>query len=357
MPNKNDHDFEPVYSKRTDAKPHFKRKTNKKKHTLMWVIFGIVLVFVTGGLIWGYGAYKSAQKTFDQTYDSTNIAKSRNVSSVIKSGRPISLLLLGTDTGAIGRHDTGRTDTIIVATLNKDSEKINLTSIPRDTQVTVPDDTIPYEKINAAYTIGGPGTAVKTVQNLLDVPIDFYVIINMGGLERMVNAVGGIEVVSPLTFTYGHASVIKGQKTHLNGKEALDYARMRYDDPKGDYGRQARQRQIIKKLVMKGLNISSIPRYQAILASLKNNMKTDMTFDDMIAIRAKYGDATHHIESQTLQGDDAMIDGISYQVASQEEIVKVSNSIRNALGLENSTKLTATDSDSSQGSDYQPQSY
>lgn len=359
--NNNNKEFEPVYSRRADKKPHYKQKNHRRRRIIGWSIFFVLLIALGGGLVWGYGAYNSAKNTFQKTYDSTNVAKARNVSSVIQKGKPLSILLLGTDTGALGRHDTGRTDTMIVASVNPKKKTIHLTSIARDTKVVVPGDTQPYEKINAAYTIGGAGTAVKTVQNLLDVPVDFYAIINMGGLERMVNAVGGVDVKPPLTFQYGSANVVKGKKIHLNGKEALDYSRMRDDDPLGDYGRQARQRQIIKKLVMKGLNITSLPRYKSILSSLSGNMKTDMTFDDMIAIRAKYGDATHHIKSQTLQGENAMIDGLSYQVVPQKELLRVSNDIRASLGLSKSTKLqnsqTSTDSDQGNQGTTQTSSY
>lgn len=73
----------------------------------------------------------------------------------------------------------------------------------------------------------------------------------MGGLEKMVNAVGGVTVNPTLTFKYGAADVTKGKKVTLNGKQALDYSRMREEDPLGDYGRQKRQRQIIQKLVIK----------------------------------------------------------------------------------------------------------
>ncbi|AQW21779.1 LytR family transcriptional regulator [Lentilactobacillus curieae] len=342
-----DKNFDHVYSRRSDEKPHYRKSGKRKK--IGWTIFIIVLLIVGGGLVWGYGAYKNAKKTFKQTYDTASIQKSRNVSSVINKGKPLSILLLGTDTGALGRHDTGRTDTIIVATVNPKKETIHLTSIARDTRVQIPGDTVPYEKINAAYTIGGAGTTIKTVQQLLDIPIDFYAIVNMGGLEKMVNAVGGVDVKPTLTFKYGHANVKKGVKIHLNGKQALDYARMREEDPLGDYGRQVRQRQIIKDMVMKGLKITSLPRYKQILTSLKGNLKTDMSFDDMIAVRAKYGDATHHIKSQTLQGVGAMIDGISYQDVPQDELLRVSNDIRGSLGLGKSKKLSSTQSSTDTG--------
>ncbi|MCH5462255.1 LytR family transcriptional regulator [Lactobacillus sp. LC28-10] len=329
---------------------HFKRR--KKHRGLLWSILIVVLIIITGGVAYGYHAYNEAKKTFDSTFQAGQTNKLRNVDDVIKQGKPFSILLMGTDTGALGRNDVGRTDTMIVATINPKKETAYLTSIPRDTRVQVKGDSQPYEKINAAYTIGGPATAVSTIENLLDVPIDFYAIVNMGGLEKMVDAVGGVDVVPPMTFHYGNANVVKGQKIHLNGKQALDYSRMREEDPLGDYGRQKRQRQVLQKLVVKGVGITSIPRYKQILTSLNGNMKTDMTFNDMLAIRTKYGDASHHIKSQTLQGQDAMIDGISYQVAPLSELQKVSKNIRYTLGLSESTKLTSSSTGTGDDSNY-----
>lgn len=334
-------DFEQVYDRRADRNSHFKAPQIHPHRPLMWVIVAVLLVFLSAGLAYGYQAWSSAKKTFNQTYESSNISKSRNVSSVLKKNKPFSILMLGTDTGALGRSDVGRTDTMMVATINPSTETAYLTSIPRDTRVTVGSGAnASIQKINAAYTIGGPSTAVKTVENLLDVPIDFYAIINMGGLEKMVNAVGGVDVVPTLTFKYAQANVKKGVKIHLNGKQALSYSRMRYDDPQGDYGRQKRQRQVLQKLVVKAAGLSSITRYQQILTSLNGNLKTDLTFDDLMQIRAKYGDASHHIKSETLQGQDAMIDGVSYQVPTTKELKRVSNHIRKTLGLANTTKFT-----------------
>ncbi|WP_251067906.1 LCP family protein [Apilactobacillus xinyiensis] len=312
----------------------------KRNHKALWIIFFIVLAAIVFGLFKGYGAYQKAEKTFNKAYEAGDTNKLRNVSNVISQNKPLSILLLGTDTGALGRHDTGRTDTLILATVNPKKETIHLTSIPRDTKVTVPGDSQPYEKINAAYTIGGPSSAVQTVQNLLNVPIDFYAIVNMGGLEKMVNAVGGVEVNPKLTFHYGAANVVKGQKVLLNGKQALDYSRMRHDDPLGDYGRQARQREVLQKLVMKGMNISSLPRYKEILNSISGNLKTDMKFNDMLAIRERYGNATHHIKSETLQGQNAVFDGIDYEVPSDDELLKITNNIRGSLGLNTFSSLS-----------------
>lgn len=355
MPNDNENsrrrhapeDFEQVYDRRADRNSHFKQPQVHPHRPVMWTIVVTLLVLLGGGLAYGYQAWNSAKKTFSQTYEASSGAKSRNVSAILKKNQPFSILLMGTDTGALGRSDVGRTDTLMVATINPKTETAYLTSIPRDTRVTVGSGAnASIQKINAAYTIGGPKTAVKTVENLLDIPIDFYAIVNMGGLEKMVESVGGVDVKPTLTFKYGAANVVKGQKTHLNGKQALDYSRMRHEDPLGDYGRQKRQREVLQKLVVKAAGLSSITRYQSILKSLNGNLKTDLTFDDLMQIRAKYGDASHHISSETLQGQDAMIDGLSYQVPTTQELKKVSNHIRKTLGLANTSKFT-TDADTS----------
>lgn len=230
---------------------------------------------------------------------------------------------------------------MIVASLNAQKKTTYMTSIPRDTEVTINNTT---QKINAAYNIGGATQSIKTVQNLLDVPIDFYVVMNMGGLKELVNSVGGVDVTPPLTFKYGSANVKKGVKTHLTGKEALSYSRMRYDDPNGDYGRQKRQRQVILAIVKKALSISSVTRFQKIMNSIQKNMKTNLTFNDMLALRFADKNASHHVKSDTLEGTSETIDGLSYQVASMAERRKISNKIRKELGLSKTKKLTASSS-------------
>ncbi|TPR22411.1 LytR family transcriptional regulator [Apilactobacillus timberlakei] len=342
----NNNDKNKAYSRTQNNQPHFK----KKKHRGAWIAFFIFLILLVLGLIFAYNVYTNMKSAANKAYEPGVEHKERNVSNVIAQNKPVSILLLGTDTGALGRNDTGRTDTMILATVNPKSETIHLTSIPRDTKVTVPGDSQPYEKINAAYSIGGASSAVQTVQNLLNVPIDFFAIINMGGLEQMVNAVGGVTVTPPLTFKYGNANVVKGQTVTLNGAQALDYSRMRHQDPAGDYGRQTRQRQVLQKLVIKGMNISSFPRYKEILNSISGKLKTDMKFDDMVALRERYGDATHHIKSQTLQGESAMVNGVDYEVPTQQELLNVSNDIRKTLGLSTSRVLNNTQDTTSDNS-------
>ncbi len=341
---------------RKSSPSHVKKRDPKLRKRICWTLLVLTLI-----VFWGVGTYihhilNSAKDTLDKTYNGSNITKSRNVSSVLKDKRPISILLLGTDTGDLGRDDTGRTDTIIVATLNPETKTTTLTSIPRDTKVKVPDSVNSYDKVNSAYTIGGVSTAIETIQDTLDIPIDYYVLVNMRGLTQIVDAVGGITIKPLLTFKYEDADVTKDKTVTMNGKQALSYSRMRYDDPEGDYGRQKRQKQVIEAIVNKSLSVSAVSNYQKLLKSIGNNMQTDLTYGDMITIATSYKDAGQTIESNVLQGQDTLLDGLSYQVASASEKKKVSDAIRKQLGLDASTKSFDDDSsltDPTGGSTYQ----
>lgn len=323
---------------RKSSSSHVKKRDPKLRKRICWTLLALILIVFWGAGTYIYHILNSAKDTLDKTYNGSNVTKSRDVSSVLKDKRPISILLLGTDTGDLGRDDTGRTDTIIVATLNPETKTTTLTSIPRDTKVRVPDSINSYDKVNSAYTIGGVSTAIETIQDTLDIPIDYYVLVNMRGLTQIVDAVGGITIKPLLTFKYEDADVTKGKTVTMNGKQALAYSRMRYDDPEGDYGRQKRQKQVIEAIVNKSLSVSAVSNYQKLLKSIGSNMQTDLTYGDMITIATSYKDAGQTIESNVLQGQDTMLDGLSYQVASASEKKKVSDAIRKQLGLEASKK-------------------
>lgn len=203
-------------------------------------IFGIIililvlLVAIFGGLAW-----YNAKQTSDQMFTSAGANKRRNAQKVLEQKRPVSILLLGTDTGDLGRTYRGRTDTIMVMTINPQTKKTTLMSIPRDMKVNLPgyEDESPA-KINAAYAYGGTKETINTVQKYFNIPIDFYALVNMAGMKQAINQVGGVTVTSPLTFTYEGYSFTKGVPEHMDGAKALKFCRMRYDDPQWDYGRQ-----------------------------------------------------------------------------------------------------------------------
>lgn len=316
-------------------------QNKKNKHPILWGLLIFLLLGIGSGGVYAYSVFTHTEKTVAKTYKDTNATKLRNVSSVLSQKKPFSILLMGTDTGALGRSDMGRTDTMIIATVNPSTKKTTLTSIPRDTQVKIDGSGENSSKINSAYTYGGKDgatLAVNTVQNLLDVPIDFYMLINMGGLEQIVDAVDGVDVKPLLTFDLEGTHYKKGQKIHLTGKQALAYTRMRHSDPMGDYGRQKRQKQIITAIAGKATSVNSLANYKQLLKTIDGNMITDLSFNDMITVETNYGSASESIKSDLLQGTSTAVEGLSYEVPTSDEKKRVSNAVRSELGLKESTQ-------------------
>lgn len=304
----------------------------KQPHHLRHFILWLLAILIVGVALYAGYVYLRTKRAADLTFDPNN----RVAQSNFNGQQPFSVLLLGTDTGALGRTaKRGNSDTIIIATVNPQQKKFSLMSVPRDTMAQIiGTPKFSVHKINAAYNIGGAKMAMNTTSRLLAVPIKYYVVLNMGGLRKMVNGVGGVEVTPPLTFAFDGYKFTKGQKEHLNGKEALAYARMRYDDPQGDYGRQLRQRQVIMSMLDHAGSFKTLSNLEEILNSAEKNIRTNLTFDDMLAILKNYRQCRTHENSDYLHGTGAMIGGASYQVMRTAELQRCSNKVREGLGLD-----------------------
>ena len=256
------------------------------------------------------------------------------ISKKLQRGEPVSVLAMGTDVGALNRGNKGgNTDSMELFTINPKAKTITMTSVPRDILVRVNTDDGPdYVKLNAAYAIGGPKQSVKQVKELLGVPIDYYAVINMGVLEKVVNSVGGVDVDNPFAFDYEGHHFKKG-KQHLNGTNALKYSRMRYDDPNNDYGRQRRQQQILQNVIQKSKTSSSISAANKILDAVGDGVKTNIPIDDIATLYGNYHGAMDNVKTYHFQGQNATIEGVSFQIASPKEINRVSRLVRKQLGL------------------------
>lgn len=317
------------------------KRPKKKKSLAMRIfltLFIIILVLIGAAAAFAAKVYFDVSGSVKETYtpvveqrQRTEHARDKEVD--LDKQEPFSVLLMGIDTGDLGRVDQGRSDTMMVATVNPETNKTTLVSIPRDSYV----DIVGYgttDKINHAYAFGGAAMSMDTVENFLQIPIDHYVKINMAGVKELVDAVGGISVNNDLEFNYEGNYFPFGQ-INLDGAQALAFSRMRYEDPRGDYGRQLRQRLVVEGVAKKGLSLGGISQYQNILNTLEGNMQTDLTFADMQDIGLKYSGAFGTFDQLQMQGEGTMINGISYQLISDEELAEVRSALRNELGIKN----------------------
>lgn len=187
-------------------------------------------------------------------------------------------LILGSDTRQEGGG--GRSDTIILARIDPETQEVSLVSIPRDTQVQLQGHGT--QKINAAYAYGGTSGAITAVSELAGVPISHVVEVDFSGFKEIVDALGGVTVNVPKNTHYEGVSIPEGKQT-LNGDQALVFVRCRKGYASGDYQRADNQRQLISAIVKKTLN-SSVLEMTNIINSITKSLSTDMSVTDIVAL-------------------------------------------------------------------------
>lgn len=300
------------------------------------IVVGILILvncLVGGATIYAVQVTKDASQMVDNIRQTVKRNSSRADANKpnIDNAEPFSILLLGVDTGDLGRDEQGRSDSMMVVTVNPQQKKSTIVSLGRDTLTKI----VGYgtnDKLNHAYAFGGEGMAMDTIENLLDIPIDHYVTINMRGLKDLIDAVGGIEVDNQYDFELDGIEVAKGKQT-LDGETGLAYARMRYQDPEGDVGRQKRQREVVTKILNKAMSINGVSNYRKILKAVEKNMKTDLSWDDMLDIGTDYLPAFKKIDQKQLDGESQLIDEIYYQILGTNELLTIQNTLKKQLNL------------------------
>ncbi|MCH4056584.1 MAG: LCP family protein [Lactobacillaceae bacterium] len=317
--------------------------TPKKSHRVLKIILISLAVVLVAAGAYGIHLYAQAKSALDKTYSSVDKAAEVKTAKVVAATEPFSVLLLGTDTGDEGRTEVnGNSDTIIVATVNPKKNQTTLISIPRDTMAEIiGTSTFDFEKVNAANNVGGAKMALNTVSKLINVPLTNYISINMGGLKKIVEAVGGVEVEVPFSFSSNGSTFTKG-KMKLDGKQALDYARMRYEDPEGDYGRQKRQRQIITAILKSAASTGTLANFTKLMDAISDNLTTNFTTEQMITIFKNYRSSATNVTSDHLQGISAYAGDAAVQVPATTELQRVSDIVRTELGLEKETISNST---------------
>ncbi|WP_435372018.1 LCP family glycopolymer transferase [Sporosarcina luteola] len=247
-----------------------------------------------------------------------------------KEKDPFSVLILGVDER---EGDKGRSDTMIVLTVNSELESTKMVSIPRDTYSKIVGMEFD-DKLNHAYAYGGIEMSLASVEHFLDIPIDYIIQVNMESFQGIIDAIGGVSITNTLDFTVDEHSFPKGELT-LNGKEALAFVRMRMDDPRGDFGRQDRQKQVIQGILQKGAKLSSLMKYKSIFEAIGNNVRTNMTFNEMVEVQKNYRNAAKSVEQISFEkGEGTRMDGVWYYMMDSEELEEVKAELKAHLGME-----------------------
>ncbi len=220
---------------------------------------------------------------------------------------------------AFGIDDTShskRSDSIIVIHLDKEKDHIGALSIPRDTRVTIPD--IGRTRINHAFSHGGINLLKESVSQFLGVPINYYLKIDLSGVETLVNALGGIEVTVEKDLNYIdyagdlYIDIPKGKQI-LKGKKMMEYLRFRHDE-EGDIGRIRRQQIFLDQLVKKVLSFDGVLQLPEIIKTAKSIISTDLSFVQMLSLIRDFKQAVNQnsVSKATVPGSASLVGGAYY---------------------------------------------
>lgn len=221
-----------------------------------------------------------------------------------KLTRPVNILVLGvkvlsTDVAdppdevrGLGYHALvnsleGLSDTMLLVRFNPDTHQVVVLSLPRDTRTWV--DGAGLTKLNAANAFGGPTLAARATSELLGgVKIDRYIRINVQGVEKLVDALGGVTVFVPKDMRYQddsqhlYINLAQGEQ-HLTGAQAMQFLRFRYDEY-GDIGRVQRQQMLMRALVEQTLKPATLTRFPQIISVIQSNLDTNLSVEELIAL-------------------------------------------------------------------------
>jgi polyisoprenyl-teichoic acid--peptidoglycan teichoic acid transferase len=297
-----------------------------KKWKIVLIIVGLLSVSIVGYL--GYQFFAVKQTISKITEEGVIDAPEKEINV-----EPFTILLLGIDQS---EGDQGRSDTIILLSINPETKTTKMLSIPRDTRTEIIGrGTI--EKINHAYAYGGVKMTVDTVENFINVPIDYYATVNMESFISIVDTVGGIEVNNDMELKTATHYFPKG-KVKLDGEDALVFSRIRYEDPRGDFGRQTRQRLVLEAIMAKAKNPKILLSINQVLDIAGESIRTNLTSSDITQFPKLYNKIASSIQQlQFTQGTDEKIDGYWYYITDETEVSEFSESLNANLNIRAAT--------------------
>lgn len=306
-----------------------------KKIIIRIAIVLIIIAIPIGA--YGYKQYQNVKSGVDDMQITLSDTPKDDIdlkSEKVDANEPLSFLLLG-----IGDRpdDPGRADAIIVVSVNPEKEEILTFNIPRDTKAEIVGKGI-FDKMNHAYSYGSTEMTVDTVENFLDHSFDYVVQVNMQGLRDIVDVFGEIEVDNPFYFFQNDEL---GEDTHhyaegeikLDGERALHYSRMRKRDPRGDFGRNDRQKQVIQAILDKASSPGSLFKIESAMDVLSENVKTNISFPEVKDFYSLYTNEWNEFDMTNLEleGDMGMEDGVYYYLIPEEEQLMIHDTLTDFL--------------------------
>lgn len=309
-------------------KKHAKHSRKDSHSVLYWCAIGLLLFVVVAA-----GAYFASSSLFGKKRPSllTQLRPNQTETLLVATDKA-TIMVMGVDERT---DDIGRSDTLMLATVDPKLNRVSLFSIPRDTRVDVPG--YGFDKINVAYSLGGHKLTKETVEEFLDTPVDHYVIIKIPAFKRIIDAIGGVDIDVEKRMYYVdewdddgglYIDLYPGVQ-HMNGATAITY--VRYRDEEGDIGRVERQQKFMRAVLEKVTSPAILPRLPDIIREIMGAMETDMSFREMLELTGALKEARESgLKMAAVAGRPAYIDEIFYWIP---DIYQARESIASTLGI------------------------
>ena len=287
--------------------PIYRSKRRRKKKSNFWPMFLLLCAFAIAAVA---GALFASSFLFDKQPskpEKTNLMTAKD---------KIIVMIMGVDER---EGDVGRSDTLMIATLDPKKKKAALLSIPRDTRVKIRGHG--FDKINAAYAYGGHALTQDTVEDLIGVHMEHHILINIKSFKKIIDAIGGVDINVEKRMYYedvwdddgGLLIDLQPGLQHMDGDTAITY--VRYRDEEGDIGRIRRQQKFMQAVMDKITSPSIIPRIPSIIKEVVGSVQTDLSVKQLIEFATSLKDAQKSgLQAEMLPGKPMYIDGVSYWI-------------------------------------------
>lgn len=310
------------------------RKAPKKRRIWPWIV--MVLVFVGAAI---GGAYFASNSLLEKP-----APQSKHDEELLTAKDKATIMIMGVDER---EDDVGRSDTLMIASIDPKTKQAALLSVPRDTRVKIKGHG--FDKVNAAYAYGKQKLSQDTVEDLLGVNIDHYVIINTKSFKKIIDAIGGIDIDVPKRMHYedpwdddgGLIIDFHPGMQHMDGAKAVTY--VRYRDEEGDLGRIRRQQDFVRACMDKLLSPAIIPKLPAVIKEVMGSIDTDLTFRQLLEFAGTLKESKENgLKTDMVPGKPLYIDGVSYWIPNLNKLrMTVADTLGVSLSGKYKTKMEA----------------
>lgn len=276
-------------------------------------LWGLLIILISAPLL-----TMAAFSWFNNSTDTLSPLSAIKHPEKLMANRKINILVLGIDER---KNDVGRSNVTCVMTVDTENKTLAMLWVPRDSRVEIPGHG--WNKIGHAYSYGGHQLSEQTVANLLGIPIDYYLAVNMDGFKKVIDTLGGVDInVDKRMYYYDPYDAgevdndglidLKPGMQHMDGNTALEYVRFRHDEM-GDIGRIERQQKFAKALLTDIVTPAIITKLPSAIREANSAFHTDIPISDMLSLIKIANDAYKQgLKTAMVSGKPVYIDDLSY---------------------------------------------